>query len=1168
MADTTKNLKIVLTGDTSNLEVGMKAAVGLLKDYEKQANVVSDVEKKKAKVIEEQTIALAKLKLSIDKINSAERLNDTLALNAAIASLRVYNETIAKTSDELRKINSLTKAGVPQATADNRGYTALKYGTVGESRASAEAAQRAEFDFVEAALQKTNARRKALDDERNNAIIAREQQVSNRVAQIQKDRLAFSIQAEEAANKARIASMKSSFTTAFESGKYAPSKALDDNTKAVDNNIRAHKSLVTHIGEVIGVYRVYNAAINLTEQALLSIPKSLIELQTASASLTASFGSFAGASRELAFLDAEAQRTGLSIKSLRDSYQNAAASFIAAGQSAATTREIFSNINTVSTTLHLNSDKTYSIYLALSQIFNKTKLQAEELTKQLAQVIPGVTNQQAKALGITVADLYDKMKKGAISANDAVIALSRTLAENYGGEAFVAASKGLNAEIGRLSTSWTHFAETIGKSSESTMKTFIKVAADVVDSLTKIASNADTVTTAINTILSALAGLATGAVIAGIAKLATNIGGVTTALTTLVSLVKANPWLIAGTLLAGAATHFYLAQKSIDETNKSLDEAIAKAERAQSGKGISVGGSYAAPSTADNEAVKDAEAQIKAMDKRIESALVSSEKEYLQLLAQRQLLIAESAKAWAQALQEPQQALQDVATKLSAGEANKAFRTAAAAINADLKQGTQETKTALAELDQSYKNNIISIEAYFSKKQQLQVDSLNKQIAFLEQEKAVAAKYEKADKAEEIQGRIDVLAEKRNTLEAETFTAKNEALKSYNILLQETEATYLKLVGQKEIGVQAAFTATNKAKIGLLMAQYAGGDLGAGDALKQYNAIEKITILKGTMADADERIKLATEDYNAEIQKTNTLYNVGAIGQFTALSRITAKNEEYIKQLEDQLALEEKSLAVTKEKTGQVDPADERKLKTLKDKIEELKLTSNQVAAHFEKVFGDAFSASFEAYIMGTQSASKAFQSFVGSVLQGIAKIIAQEIQAAMLTNILKPIAGAAWSGLTGMFSGGALSFASSTVTPEIVSNTVGSSMVNTRFLANGDVMSGAGISAYSGTIVNKPTVFPFASGTGLMGEAGPEAILPLRRNSQGKLGVMLDANNTVQNGGNVYNITVTVQGSNTDKPAETGQKVADAIMRSIAKEEIYKAQRPGNMLNRTTKFG
>jgi hypothetical protein len=64
---------------------------------------------------------------------------------------------------------------------------------------------------------------------------------------------------------------------------------------------------------------------------------------------------------------------------------------------------------------------------------------------------------------------------------------------------------------------------------------------------------------------------------------------------------------------------------------------------------------------------------------------------------------------------------------------------------------------------------------------------------------------------------------------------------------------------------------------------------------------------------------------------------------------------------------------------------------------------------------------------------------------------------------------------------------------------------------ALGDVYSGPGINAYSNKIVSQPTFFPFAAGMGLMGEAGPEAIMPLRRGPDGRLGV----------GGGAGNVTI-----------------------------------------------
>ena len=61
---------------------------------------------------------------------------------------------------------------------------------------------------------------------------------------------------------------------------------------------------------------------------------------------------------------------------------------------------------------------------------------------------------------------------------------------------------------------------------------------------------------------------------------------------------------------------------------------------------------------------------------------------------------------------------------------------------------------------------------------------------------------------------------------------------------------------------------------------------------------------------------------------------------------------------------------------------------------------------------------------------------------------------------------------------------------------------------ALGDVYSGLGISAYSNKVVSQPTLFPFAAGVGLMGEAGPEAIIPLSRGPDGRLGISGGAGN------------------------------------------------------------
>jgi hypothetical protein len=60
------------------------------------------------------------------------------------------------------------------------------------------------------------------------------------------------------------------------------------------------------------------------------------------------------------------------------------------------------------------------------------------------------------------------------------------------------------------------------------------------------------------------------------------------------------------------------------------------------------------------------------------------------------------------------------------------------------------------------------------------------------------------------------------------------------------------------------------------------------------------------------------------------------------------------------------------------------------------------------------------------------------------------------------------------------------------------------------------------GGVVNGPTLFPMADGAGLMGEAGPEAVMPLKRGKDGKLGVS-------GGGGGGVTINMDLRGSNGD---------------------------------------
>lgn len=89
-------------------------------------------------------------------------------------------------------------------------------------------------------------------------------------------------------------------------------------------------------------------------------------------------------------------------------------------------------------------------------------------------------------------------------------------------------------------------------------------------------------------------------------------------------------------------------------------------------------------------------------------------------------------------------------------------------------------------------------------------------------------------------------------------------------------------------------------------------------------------------------------------------------------------------------------------------------------------------------------------------------------------------------------------SGVASYFGGSAASAGSSTST----AFNSGRDFSNLTFNAKGGVYDSPSLSAYSNSIVSSPTMFAFAKGAGLMGEAGPEAIMPLTRAADGSLGV------------------------------------------------------------------
>lgn len=183
-----------------------------------------------------------------------------------------------------------------------------------------------------------------------------------------------------------------------------------------------------------------------------------------------------------------------------------------------------------------------------------------------------------------------------------------------------------------------------------------------------------------------------------------------------------------------------------------------------------------------------------------------------------------------------------------------------------------------------------------------------------------------------------------------------------------------------------------------------------------------------------------------------------------------------------------------------------------------------------------------DAFIAFSATGKMSFADMTKSILADIGKMILQQ----MIFNSLRSGAKMMASSETSWIA------------------TIGEAFIGgpTTASANGNVFNAGKLVPFAtgGAVVSQPTFFPMANGgTGLMGEAGVEGVFPLTR-INGKLGIQAAGAGSSYVDQRRYEVAVTVQGSQNNE--QTGQIVAEKVMRAIAQQEIVKQQRLGGSLN------
>ena len=155
-------------------------------------------------------------------------------------------------------------------------------------------------------------------------------------------------------------------------------------------------------------------------------------------------------SKELAWLERQAGRLGISFKTLSDEYSKFAVAAKAANWEGQNTRRMFLDVAEAARVNKLSTEQTSGVFLALTQMISKGKVSSEELRRQLGDRMAGAFNLFAQALGMTTAELDEAMQKGEVFATESnLLKFGERLREVYGPQ-LAEALTSFTTEMGKM----------------------------------------------------------------------------------------------------------------------------------------------------------------------------------------------------------------------------------------------------------------------------------------------------------------------------------------------------------------------------------------------------------------------------------------------------------------------------------------------------------------------------------------------------------------------------------------------------------------------------------------------------------------------------------------------------------------------------------------------
>ncbi|EKC2652137.1 phage tail tape measure protein [Salmonella enterica] len=335
---------------------------------------------------------------------------------------------------------------------------------------------------------------------------------------------------------------------------------------------------------------------------------------------------------------------------------------------------------------------------------------------------------------------------------------------------------------------------------------------------------------------------------------------------------------------------------------------------------------------------------------------------------------------------------------------------------------------------------------------------------------------------------------------------------------EKTVDTYDKLIKQQKEQIALAGQNTELAKLKYQVSQ---GELAT------LTASQKQTLLQNAALIDQQKIREQLRNYEANLADSNASSRAANEAQLIGYGQGSRFRERLQEQFNIRKEFEEKNTDLLRQRqTGEIDEAFYQEALALNKRYLNERLRDQQgfyaasdaqrsdwadgmregfanwadTASDYASQSADLVNNAMSGLVGNISDALAGnkvdWEDWASSVLQSMQKIILN----AMLVDSLRSASNSGFfSSIGGMFGAGA--GAASGSTP---SGAYNSAVSGIKLNAKGGAYASESLSAYSNRIVSTPTYFAFAKGAGLMGEAGPEAIMPLTRSADGSLGVRM----------------------------------------------------------------